>query len=249
MTDLVGRRLLVSGGGSGIGRATSILGAAAGASVVALDLDAAALAETATMDDRVASVVCDVTDEAAVVDAVRRAAGLLGGPIDGLVCAAGVYDVVAAIDLDASRFERLLRVNVLGSFLVAREVARGLRGSEPRGSIVLLSSIASEAGGLREPGAHYAASKGAIVSLTRQLAVELAELGIRVNAVSPGVVRTPMLRLTEDAEAAAEALQRLPMHRIGEADEVARACLHLLSDDASYTTGSVLAVDGGASAT
>ena len=246
MTSLAGRRLLVTGAGSGIGRAVCLLATGAGASVVGLDVDPDGLDATAEACGATTSV-CDVTDEAAVARAVVDAADVLGGPVDALVCAAGVYDVVPVLELDAERFSRLLRVNVVGTFLVVREVARGLSAAGRGGSVVLLSSIASERGGLREPGAHYAASKGAIVSLTRQLAVELAEIGVRVNGVSPGVVRTPMLRLTDDSRATQATLESLPLHRIGEADEVARACLHLLSDDASYTTGAVLAVDGGAS--
>ncbi|HET7902181.1 MAG TPA: SDR family NAD(P)-dependent oxidoreductase [Candidatus Nanopelagicales bacterium] len=247
MSELSGRRVLVTGGGSGIGRATCLAAIASGAAVVAVDRDEVALASTASLGP-VSTVACDVTDEDALAAAVVRAAEVLGGPVDGLVCAAGVYDVVPALELEAARFDLIMRVNVLGSFLAVREMARGLRGSGTAGSVVLLSSIASERGGLREPGAHYAASKGAIVSLTHQLAVELADVGIRVNAVSPGVIRTPMLRLTDDVEAARATLDALPLHRLGEPDEVARACVHLLSDDASYTTGAVLAVDGGAAA-
>ncbi len=193
----------------------------------------------------VGTVVCDVTEESDVVRAVASAGDLLGGTLDAVVCAAGVYDIVPAAELSAERFERLMRINVVGSFLTAREAVRLMH--EPPGSVVLLASMASERADLAEPAAHYAASKGAVVSLTRQLAVEYAELGVRVNAVSPGVIRTPMLRLADDpARLSAYLAAGLPLHRLGEADDVAAACLYLLSDESSYVTGVVLPVDGGA---
>jgi len=236
-------RVLVSGGGSGIGRAVCDIAAASGARVVALDR------EVSTVDPRAATAVAvDVRDEAAVVAAVSRAVELLDGPPDAVVCAAGVYAVDGASEIDAERFLDVLRINTVGSFLVARESVRHMVAAGARGSIVLLASIAHEQGALREPGAHYSASKGAVVSMTRQLAVEWAEVGVRVNAVSPGVIRTPMLRLTDDPEATRDYLATgVPLHRLGEAAEVAAACWYLLGDAAAYVTGAVLAVDGGAS--
>lgn len=235
-------RVLVTGGGSGIGRAVCELAAGTGSAVVALDRDVSAV------DPRSATALqVDVTDEASVVAAVSQAVELLGGAPDGVVCAAGVYAIDAATEISADRFLDVLRVNTVGSFLVARECARHLVAEGSHGSIVLLASIAHEQGAVREPGAHYAASKGAIVSLTRQLAVEWAEVGIRVNAVSPGVIRTPMLRLTDDPDATRDYLETgVPLHRLGEAHEVAAACLYLLGDASSYVTGAVLPVDGGA---
>ena len=239
------RRLLVTGAGSGIGRAVCRRAVARGWRVVGLDRDAAAVAD-AGRELGIATIVADVSVERDLVRGVAAAGDLLGGGLEGLVCAAGVYDVVPAAELSAERFERLLRVNVVGSYLTVREAAPLMRTSPA--SVVLLASIASERGDLAEPAAHYAASKGAVVSLTRQLAVEYAEWGVRVNAVSPGVIRTPMLRLTDDPErVAAHLAERVPLHRLGEAEDVAAACLYLLSEDSSYVTGGVLPVDGGAS--
>jgi 3-oxoacyl-[acyl-carrier protein] reductase len=114
---------------------------------------------------------------------------------------------------------------------------------------VLLSSIAYSRGDTAEPAAHYAASKGAVVSLTRQLAVEWGTAGIRVNAVAPGVIATPMLRISDDPDRLATYLQTgVPLGRLGTAEEVAAACLFLLGDDAAYVSGAVLPVDGGAGA-
>jgi NAD(P)-dependent dehydrogenase (short-subunit alcohol dehydrogenase family) len=236
------RRLVVSGGASGIGAATCAIAARDGASIVVLDRDAS------RVDPAIASgIACDVTDEAAVIAAVDEACVLLGGAPDGVLCAAGVYDVVPSLDITAQRFLDVLSVNTLGSFLVARESVRHMASDGVSGAVVLIASMASESGDLREPAAHYAASKGAIVSMTRQLAVEWAELGVRVNAVSPGVIRTPMLRLTDDPEATSTYLATsVPLHRLGEADDVAQACLYLLGPAASYITGAVVPVDGGA---
>lgn len=238
------RRLLVTGAGSGIGRAVCQKAASRGWKVVGLDRDASALAE-AGRELGIGVVECDITREPEVVRAVAEAGDLLGGGLEGLVCAAGIYDIAPAAELSAERFERLLRVNVVGSFLTVQQAARLM--TAPPASVVLLASMASERADLGEPSAHYAASKGAVVSLVRQLAIEYAEVGIRVNAVSPGVIRTPMLRLTDDPERAAAYLaDRVPLHRLGEAADVATACLYLLSKDSSYVTGSVLPVDGGA---
>lgn len=237
-------RLLVTGAGSGIGRAVCGMAVVRGWRVVGLDCDASALAEVAR-DLEIGVVECDISREPEVVRAVAEAGNLLGGGLEGLVCAAGIYDVAPARELSAERFERLLRVNVVGNFLTVRQAARLM--SVPPASVVLLASMASERADLDEPAAHYAASKGAVVSLVRQLAIEYAEVGIRVNAVSPGVIRTPMLRLTDHPGRAQTYLaDRVPLHRLGEADDVATACLYLLSKDSSYVTGSVLPVDGGA---
>ena len=231
----------MTGGASGIGRAAAELAIAAGASVVVLDRD------PTTAPAAARAVRCDVTDEAAVVDAVRQACELLGGAPDGVVCAAGVYVIDTAFDITADMFADVLRINTVGSFLVAREAVRHMASAGTSGSVVLLASMASEGGDLREPAVHYCASKGAVVSMTRQLAVEWAEHGVRVNAVSPGVIRTPMLRLTDDPDATRDYLAHsVPLHRLGEAHDVARACLYLLGDGAAYVTGAVLPVDGGA---
>lgn len=235
-------RLIVTGGASGIGRAVTGIAAASGARVVVLDRD------PTSVDPAVAQGIgCDVTDESAVVEAVARAVEILGGAPDGVVCAAGVYVIEPALEVTAEGFAEVLRINTVGSFLVARESVRHMVSGGTTGSVVLLASMASESGDLREPAVQYAASKGAVVSMTRQLAVEWAEHGVRVNAVSPGVIRTPMLRLTDDPDATRDYLAHgVPLHRLGEAEDVARACMYLLGEGAAYVTGAVLPVDGGA---
>ena len=235
--------IIVTGAGSGIGRAVCELAAAAGMQVFGIDRDEDGLRHT-NVTTGCGFAVCDVTDEPALTVAIGAAQEYFGKPATALVAAAGVYRISAADSITGAAFTDLLNINVVGAFVAAREVARRANGDA---SIVLIASMAYEGGDTNEPAAHYSASKGAIVSLTRQLAVEWAASGIRVNAVSPGVIHTPMLRLIDDPVKAAAYLESgVPLGRFGTAVEVAQACLFLTSDHASYITGAILPVDGGA---
>lgn len=231
MTRFAGRRALVTGGASGIGRAVAALLAGEGAAVATLDR-----ADGAT-------VRADVTVADEVDAALAASAESLGGAPDLLVNSAGVYPIAPLTEMPAEDWDRVLAINLRGAFLVARAFARGLAGAP--GAIVNLASMAAERGDAAEPAAGYAASKAGLLGLTRQMAVEWAP-AIRVNAVSPGVIETPMLRLMDDPTSGeAYVRERVPLARLGTADEVARAILFLLSDDASYITGATLNVDGG----
>jgi NAD(P)-dependent dehydrogenase (short-subunit alcohol dehydrogenase family) len=240
MSRFAGRRALVTGGASGIGAAAAALLRDEGGAVAVLDR-----AELAG-DPGVIALCGDVTEPARVDAAVAEAAERLGGPVDLLVNAAGVYPVQSLLDTDPAEWDRVLAVNLGGAFLTGRAVARGLGGAP--GAIVNVASIAADRGDAGEPSGHYAASKAGLLGLTRQMAAEWAP-AIRVNAVSPGVIATPMLRLMDDP-AAGEAYLRthVPLRRLGSAGEVARAILFLLSDDASYVSGATLTVDGGLTA-
>jgi len=241
---LEGRRALVTGGASGIGAAATSALRRAGARVVALDRSFGAPGGPPAGPGQ---VPCAVEDAAAVARAVAAAAAELGGPPDRLVNAAGIYRVGPLDVTSAAAWDEVLAVNLRGTFLVSQAVARGLDGSGG-GSIVCLASVAAERADRREPSAAYAASKAGVAALTRQMAVEWAPAGIRVNAVAPGVIDTPMLRLMDDAAAGAAYVETaVPLGRLGRADEVAAVIVFLLSDAAAYVTGTVVTVDGGLS--
>ena len=238
-----GRRCLVTGGASGIGLATAQRLRLEGASVTVLDrVDLPQrLAETLSY------VHCDVRDETEVERAVDEASAMLGGPPDVLVNSAGIYRVRPLVEMTTEEWHEVVETNLTGTFLVSRTVARALIASATPGAVVNLASTAALVGDPLEPSGHYAASKGGVLAMTRQMAAEWARHAIRVNAVCPGVIDTPMLRLTDDAETAARYLEwGVPSGRLGGADEVAATIVFLASSDASYVTGAAVPVDGGA---
>lgn len=242
------RRSLVTGAASGIGLAVARALLAEGASVALLDIDRAGLQAAG---DTVPGPIleCDVSDELQVTAAIGAASEALGGNVELLVNAAGVYRVAPLVDLEAKDWNEVVDVNLRGTFLVAREVVARLDPDGTGGTIVNLASTAALAADATEPAGHYTASKGGVIALTRQMAVEWAHRGVRVNAVCPGVIDTPMLRLMDDPQRGRRYLEAsVPLRRLGTADEVAQAVLFLGSEAASYITGAVLTVDGGATA-
>lgn len=246
-----GGTLLVTGGSRGIGAAVARIAAGRGWRVAVNYAENAAAAEALVREIRDASgeaiaIRGDVGVEADVVrmfEAVDRAYG----PLDALVNNAGVVARKGRVeDMDAARLERMMRVNVIGSFLCAREAVRRMstRHGGRGGAIVNVSSVAAVHG---SPGEYvdYAASKGAIDSFTVGLAREVAEEGIRVNAVRPGIIATEIHASGGQPDRIERLRGLVPMKREGEVDEVAHAVLWLLSGEASYTTGAVLNVSGG----
>ena len=244
-----GKRILVTGAGGALGGAAARAFAAEGARLFLIDRSDAAL-EAVAGELGVAvggSRAADVTDETAVAAAVGQAEGALGG-LDIVVNAAGIVGPAGAmIDCALADWQAVFAVNVTGSFLVCRHAIPALRRAGG-GSIINTASLVATLGAAT-PQIAYTASKGAVLSLTRELAVIHAREGIRVNALSPGPLRTELLmKFLDTEEKKQRRLVHIPMGRFGEAAEMANAALFLASDESSYMTGGNLLIDGGITA-
>jgi glucose 1-dehydrogenase len=252
MTDaggrrLVGRRALVTGGATGIGRATVRRLAAEGASVAVNYVGDPAPAEELVEElGSGLAVEADVSSEEQVVATFRRAAGELGGPVDLLVNNAGIEKPFPLVEMPLEEWERVLAVNLTGVFLCSREAARGLVESGRPGVIVNNSSVHELIPWPRF--SHYCASKSGVKLFAQSIARELAPHGIRVVNVAPGAIATPINReWLEDPEAVREVTSQIPLGRIGKPEEIAAAIAWLASPEADYVTGTTLFVDGGMS--
>jgi NAD(P)-dependent dehydrogenase (short-subunit alcohol dehydrogenase family) len=243
--------IVITGAARGIGAATAVLAAASGYAVcmnyrTQHDAAAAVVSTIKAADGEALAIQADVSAEADVVRLFDACTERFGAPV-GLVNNAGILEQQARVEqLDLARLQRVFSTNVFGAFLCAREAVRRMstKHGGAGGAIVNVSSMAARLGG---PGEYvdYAASKGAIDTFTVGLAVEVAQEGIRVNAVRPGVIYTDIHASGGEPGRVDRVKAFVPMRRGGRAEEVARAILWLLSPDASYTTGAFIDVSGG----
>lgn len=242
MTDrLAGRHILVTGAGGGIGSALARGLAAEGASLFLADIRSEPV-ESVARDVAADWTTVDVRDQGSVEAMVAAAAEV--APLDGLVCAHGLSTYVPFLELPLEEWSRIIDVNLTGDFLVGQAVARSMVSSGTTGSFVMIASTLGWVGAKHR--IHYLASKGGVNMLTRGMALDLTEHGIRVNAIGPGAVVTEMTRPRwDDPDALAATEARTPMGRMGQAEELVGGVVYLLSDEASFTTGTTLYIDGG----
>ena len=241
------RVAVVTGGGSGMGRAICRRLAAAGHAVAVLDVDGDATERVAKEVEadggRAIPVAVDVSDRAAVDAAMDEARGAFG-PVGILVTSAGIEGFVSFLDISVEAWERMLAVNLTGTFHCVQSVVPDMIGAG-WGRIVTISSSSAQSGTRRM--AHYVASKGGVIAFTKALALDLASKGITVNTIPPGAIDTPMMRRPVESGAMAsldQVVARAPLGRLGTPEDIAAACAFLCSEDAGYITGQQINVNG-----
>jgi NAD(P)-dependent dehydrogenase (short-subunit alcohol dehydrogenase family) len=249
MFDLTGKIAFVTGASSGIGRASALALAGQGARVVVSARREDRLVELSkeivAMGREALPVVMDITKKETITAAIHKTVELFGR-IDILVNNAGIAEFAPFLELTEEQWDKTIDTNLKGYFLAAQEAAREMV-KHKWGRIINIASIASGGVGVGFPSiAHYCASKGGIVAMTEAMAIELAPMGILVNAIGPGVIESEMTEgLLKDPKQAEALLARAPLKRAGKAEEIAAAVVYFASDESGYTTGSTLYVDGG----
>lgn len=228
----------------GIGLATARLFAQHGARVAIVDLDADASTQAAQgLGHGHIGIACDVTDKAACARAAAEALDRFG-QIDVLINNAGITQPVKTMDIDPDSWDRILDVNLRGVLYLSQALIPHMR-SRRMGAIACMSSVSAQRGGGVFGGPHYSAAKAGVLGLAKAMARELGLDGIRVNCVAPGLIQTDITGDKLSAEMRQEIIKGIPLNRLGNADEVAKAFLFLASDLSSYITGAVIDVNGG----
>jgi NAD(P)-dependent dehydrogenase (short-subunit alcohol dehydrogenase family) len=247
--DLKGKVAIITGARRGMGRTHALALAKAGAKVVVSDVSLEdcqkVVNEIEKLGREAMAVKCDVTKKEEVDEMVRKTIEKWG-KIDILVNNAGIADFKPFLELTEKDWDRTIDINLKGYFLCAQAVAKEMV-KRKSGAIINIASIAMGQTGVGFPAlTHYCASKGAIVAMTEAMALELAPYNIRVNAISPGAIETPMIDpLKSDKKTMEGMLARIPLHRVGKPEEVSNLVLFLASDTSSYMTGSDVVIDGG----
>lgn len=238
---------IVTGAGSGNGRAIALRFAEEGADLGLIDVNLAGLAETARLararDRKAFELVADVTQREQVEDAIARGLAALGA-LDVFVSNAGIGIRRPFLEMTDEDWDRVIAVNLRGVFICGQVAARVMVGLGRNGRIVNLGSVYAET--VTAEMAAYCASKAGVQTLTKSMALELAPYGIRVNAIAPAIIETPMTQhRLDDPELRATYLANLPLGRIGRPEDVANAALFLASDESDFMTGATLLLDGG----
>lgn len=251
MSGFQGQSVIVTGGGSGIGRACALAFARAGARVIVADMNVASAEETLRLIEsagegreanRAATALeLDVSDERAVASTLRQA--LSQDDIHVLVNSAGIGASCPFLETDIGLLDRMMTVNFRGTFLCSQVIAQAMVERGIAGNIVNIGSASGARGNAGR--AAYGATKAAVTNLTQVMAVELAAHGIRINAVAPGPIETPLVDAAHTPDVRQAWLDELPMGCYGRPEDVASAVLYLASEQAAYVTGHVLHVDGG----
>lgn len=249
MADLKNKVVIITGARRGMGKAHALTLAKAGAKVVVADISQEdcqkVVKEIEKNKGQAIAVKCDVTKKEEV-EAMIKAAVSKWGKIDVLVNNAGIVHFKPFVDLTEQDWDRTLDINLKGYFLCAQAVVKEMI-KKKSGVIVNIASVEmGQVGSGMANIVHYCASKGGVVAMTEALAVELAPFHIRVNAISPGAIDTPMVDAAkQDPKMMEQTLAKIPMHRMGKPEEVSKLVLFLSSDESSYITGSTVVIDGG----
>ncbi len=249
MPKLKDKVAIITGARRGMGKAHALVLAKEGAKVVVSDISEEecqkVVEEIKEKGGEAIAVKCDVTKKEEVDEMIKKTVDEWG-KIDILVNNAGIAQFKPFLELTEEEWDKTIDINLKGYFLVAQAAAKEM-ASQKSGVIINIASVAMGQVGVGFANlAHYCATKGGIVAMTEEMAGELAQYNIRVNAVSPGVIETPMIDpIKKDPNQEKAILARIPMHRVGKPEEIAKTVLFLASDDSSYITGSVVVVDGG----